>query len=581
MGDNPDAGKGLNRRPTAEPASLQLLLDSFVAITSEHGAAAILERAVDLARLLTSARYGAAVALRDGKIAEFVHAGLTHAQFDAMPHLPLGKGMLGAVLEQKTPTRLVVLQDDPRSVGFPLGHVPMTAFLGVPILQEGGVVGALYLTKSPGQGLFDQQDELFMISLANQAAVALETAHLIERINEKTAAVQLLQYVAIAANEADAVESAMQITLDRVCAYTGWPVGHVYMVEPGKAHLVPTPLWHLEDPERYELFRSVTQAMTLGMGEGLPGRVAEAAKPAWVMDVKNDPNFPRAKAAIDLGVTAGFAFPVLVGPEVVAVLEFFSPEAVAPDGVLLGMMANIGTQLGRVVERKRVEAEMKRVDELKSEFIANAAHELRTPLTSLLGFADLVAARQGELEQPVFDQVMDGLARQAERIRALIENLLDLSQIQQGRLVVRLLPTSLADAVRRALEGTPPPDGRTVDLQLDDDVRALADLPRLDQVLVNLLTNAYRYGGQSISVQVSASPGGCSLSVRDDGQGVPEDVVARIFEPFARGWNTAGTQGSGLGLAICRRLVEAFGGSITYEPAEPQGARFLVSLQRA
>src|SRR4029077_11634091 len=116
---------------------------------------------------------------------------------------------------------------------------------------------------------------------------------------------------AIAATEADGVESHMQIALDRVCAYTGWPVGHVYTVAAGKAHLIPTALWHLDDPERYEVFQTVSQSMILAVGEGLPGRVAEAAKPAWVMDVKHDTNFPRAKAAMDLGVTAGFAFPVL------------------------------------------------------------------------------------------------------------------------------------------------------------------------------------------------------------------------------------------------------------------------------
>src|SRR5439155_10207589 len=105
MGDSPDVGPATGHEGTT---SLQLLLDSFVAITSELNAAAILERAVDLARLLTSARYGAAVALDNGEIAEFVHAGLTNAQFNAMPHLPLGKGMLGAVLQQKTPIRLDV-----------------------------------------------------------------------------------------------------------------------------------------------------------------------------------------------------------------------------------------------------------------------------------------------------------------------------------------------------------------------------------------------------------------------------------------------------------------------------------------
>jgi signal transduction histidine kinase len=566
---------------SAGAASLQLLLDSFVAITSEISPAAILERAVDLARLITSARYGAAVALENGEIAEFVHAGLTNAQFQAMPHLPVGRGMLGAVLEQKSPIRLDILQSDTRSVGFPLGHVPMAAFLGVPILQEANVIGGLYLTKSPGQGLFSQQDELFMLSLANQVAVALGTANLIRRLNEKTAIVQLLQDVAVAANEAQELDEALQVTIDRVCAYTGWPVGHVYMLDPESNVLVPSTLWHLDDRERYEHFRSVTESMPLDIGAGLPGRVAADGIPAWVTDVTGDPNFPRARAATDLGVAAGFAFPVLVGTEIAAVLEFFSPNAVVPDEALLDVMANIGTQLGRVVERMRIAEEMRRVDSLKSEFIANAAHELRTPLTSLLGFADLVANREGDLERSVLEQVMDGLGRQADRIRALIENLLDLSQIQQGRLTVRLLPTVLADALRRGLEAAPPPEGRTVTLNLEDDARGLADFQRLDQVIVNLLTNAYRYGGPTIGIDVTSSADSCILVVHDDGQGVPEELVAHMFEPFTRGWNTSGSPGSGLGLAICSRLVDAFGGSIRYEPADPHGARFVVTLKRA
>jgi len=178
-------------------------------------------------------------------------------------------------------------------------------------------------------------------------------------------------------------------------------------------------------------------------------------------------------------------------------------------------------------------------------------------------------------------QVMDGLGRQADRIRGLIENLLDLSQIQQGRLTVRLLPTALGDAVRRALDAAPPPEGRSVTVELDDDAKGVADLQRLDQIIVNLLTNAYRYGGPSIKIEATAAAQSCSLVIFDDGEGVPDEVRTRIFEPFARGWNTSGAPGSGLGLAICRRLVEAFGGSIDYEPAEPHGARFIVSLKRA
>ncbi|MEO5656508.1 MAG: EAL domain-containing protein, partial [Nitrospiria bacterium] len=113
--------------------------------------------------------------------------------------------------------------------------------------------------------------------------------------------------------------------------------------------------WHLDTPEQFESFRRVTEALSLEPGKGLPGRVLASRQPAWVRDVTVDDNFPRANPARVCGIRAGFAFPVWVGKEVVAVLEFFSTEISDPDPAFLTVMANIGTQLGRVVERKRTE----------------------------------------------------------------------------------------------------------------------------------------------------------------------------------------------------------------------------------
>src|SRR5207249_4825119 len=101
---------------------------------------------------------------------------------------------------------------------------------------------------------------------------------------------------------------------------------------------------------RFELFRSVTQATPLAPGSSLPGRVFESGKPVWIPDVSRDPNFLRKQNVGDLGVRAAFAFPVVIGTEVVAVLEFFSDRAIDPDQQLLEVMGLIGTQLGRVVE---------------------------------------------------------------------------------------------------------------------------------------------------------------------------------------------------------------------------------------
>ena len=186
--------------------SLQLLLDSFVAVASERDAETILEQAVDLARLQSRARYGAGALLDDDGIGTFVYRGLTSAQVDALPNFPEGLGMLGAVLQEKAPIRRDRLQDDERSVGFPLEHVPMAAFLGVPIMFETELLGGLYLTKAPGEGGFAEQDELFLSALANQVGLALEASRLLrekQEVNEQLEAVNRLksEFVSMTSHE--------------------------------------------------------------------------------------------------------------------------------------------------------------------------------------------------------------------------------------------------------------------------------------------------------------------------------------------------------------------------------------------
>jgi PAS domain S-box-containing protein len=207
------------------------------------------------------------------------------------------------------------------------------------------------------------------------AAALSERQQTEARLQRQSTFVHLLQRVAIAANEALTVEDTMRTCLYQVCAHTGWPVGHVYVATAdGTGTLVPSTIWSLKDPERFETFRQVTERTLLPLGAGLPGRVFASGKPAWISDVTKDPNFPRMRAAEDIGVRAGFAFPVPVGKEVVAVLEFFAPEAAEPDEALLEVMAHIGTQLGRVVERMRAQ-EALRASELKFRSVVESASD--------------------------------------------------------------------------------------------------------------------------------------------------------------------------------------------------------------
>lgn len=196
----------------------------------------------------------------------------------------------------------------------------------------------------------------------NQRGIS-ELAVAKRELHRKATFVELLQVVAVAANEATSVEAALQLTLDRVCEHTGWPVGHVYSSSSAtKTELISSKIWHLENAAEFETFRQVTERTPLAIGAGLPGRVAESGKPAWIPDINRDTNFPRRKIALDLGLKGAFGFPVLAQGEVVAVLEFFSSNIEEPDSELLTVMSNVGAQLGQVVERKRAEEALREAE---------------------------------------------------------------------------------------------------------------------------------------------------------------------------------------------------------------------------
>jgi PAS domain S-box-containing protein len=169
---------------------------------------------------------------------------------------------------------------------------------------------------------------------------------------------QLLHRVAEVATETDSLEEALQLVVDLICGLTGWPVGHAYVpsTEKGKM-LEPTPIWHLGELETYSVFREATEKTRFNIGEGLPGRILESGEPAWIADVQTEPGFSRNRDVTNLGVRGAFGFPVKVLNEVVAVLEFFANQEMSPDDNLLGIMRNVGIQLGRVFERKRAERE--------------------------------------------------------------------------------------------------------------------------------------------------------------------------------------------------------------------------------
>ncbi len=240
----------------------------------------------------------------------------------------------------------------------------------------------------------------------------------------------------------------------------------------------------------------------------------------------------------------------------------------------------LASENARLLARERETVERLRdLDKLKSEFVASASHELRTPLTTLSGFAITLSERRADMTDADVQSALDAMGRQGERTRALIENLLDLSRLEARADPLSLKPVKIGSAARAALEAAPPPPEVDVSVEVDEDVTALADPEGLEQVLANLLTNAYRYGGHLVRIVCSAGDD-VTIAVEDDGVGVLASDVAILFEPFSRGTNVNGSAGSGLGLTISARLVQAFGGTLVYEPLADGGSSFKMSLPR-
>ncbi|MBG0827241.1 PAS domain S-box protein [Planomonospora sp. ID67723] len=175
--------------------------------------------------------------------------------------------------------------------------------------------------------------------------------------DREAALVALLDSVTVVANTTEGLESAARAMMSAVCELTGWPLSHLCVPDGSGGGFVSSGVW-VGAEEEFPVLREVTSRARFRPGVGIVGRVAVTGEPVWSLDVTRDPLFVRAQEGFDLGVGAAFAFPVMVAGKVAAVLEFFSHEVTPPDAPLMRVMANLGHQLGRVVERQQAQRAM-------------------------------------------------------------------------------------------------------------------------------------------------------------------------------------------------------------------------------
>jgi len=415
----------------------------------------------------------------------------------------------------------------------------------------------------------------------------------IERQNELLA---ILQKIAAAANLSNSVDEAFGRCIDQICAFTGWPIGHVYQVERRRGEiLVSSDIWHLDDPTRFQTFKEVSDRITFTAGIGMPGRVMECGAPVWIRDLSVDPNFPRGKLAENHGVKAGFAFPVLVGKKVVAVLEFFAEEVQAPDEALLGIMRSVGVQLGRVVERDTATAKLRRATEQaelanrsKSEFLANMSHELRTPLNAIIGFSDLLQTPGAAgIDPKNRKRYVGDIAASGRHLLSLINDLLDLSKIEADEFALHEETFDLASEIENCLSIVAE-RARQEDVALTSacelGLPALyADLRSCKQILLNLVSNAIKFTetGGGITVSARKEPdGGIAIAVADTGIGMDVSEIRVALQPFRQidSGLARRHEGTGLGLPLVKALTALHGARFEIESEPGKGTTATVQF---
>ena len=303
----------------------------------------------------------------------------------------------------------------------------------------------------------------------------------------------------------------------------------------------------------------------------------------------------RFPASAGLGADCGFAslaaVPLLVDDAPVGVLMFHFVAPVSFDPEYRAVLVAVAHHSAQAIDRARLfeSAQQARIDaeaanRSKDDFLSIISHELRTPLTAVLGWASML--RKGSLEPPRMARAIDAICNNATRQAQLIDELLDVSRLVGGRAVFELREIDLRDTLRGVVEAIMPlsdAKGIEVCLGAHPTVPVTADPRRLEQVFLNLLTNAVKFTPPGGRVTIDATICGAEVQIRvtDNGSGIEPEFLPFVFERFRQGTDrdARAEGGLGLGLFIARQLVEGQGGTIRAEsPGSGQGATFIVTL---
>jgi GAF domain-containing protein/anti-sigma regulatory factor (Ser/Thr protein kinase) len=470
-------------------------------------------------------------------------------------------------------------------------------FLAVPLRQQDELIGSLNARRIEVRPFTPAQIKL-LETFADQAVIAIENVRLFKELKERTrelvrsvSELKALGEVGQAVSSTLDLQTVLSTIVGRAVQLSGTDCGIIYEYDE------PTQEFHLR--ASYQMEQELVdayQATPLHLGEGATGRAAETRAPTQIDDLRREQEFAtRGLRPIlsRLGYRSLLAVPLLFEQKIMGALTIYRRQTGSFVPEVVNLLQTFATQSVLAIQNARLFREiedkgrqLEAANRHKSEFLANVSHELRTPLNAIIGFSEVLGERMfGELNEKQAEYT-DDILSSGRHLLSLINDILDLSKIEAGRMELEVTTFHLPDAIENALlliRERASRHGIKLDRSIDDRVGDYTgDERKVKQVLVNLLSNAVKFtpeGGQ-IKVEASLGDSAMIISVTDTGIGIAKEDQDAIFEEFRQvGGNYAQKrEGTGLGLSLTRKFVELHGGKIWVESELGKGSTFTFTL---
>jgi signal transduction histidine kinase/putative methionine-R-sulfoxide reductase with GAF domain len=503
-------------------------------------------------------------------------------------------GAARAALERRT----IHIHDAESDPEYSYGVVQVESLrtvLAIPMLRADELLGVIFIYRREVRPFTDNQIAL-LETFADQAVIAIENARLLTELQARTTQLtrsvgelKALGEVGQAVSSTLDLETVLSTIVSRATQLAGMDGGSIWEYDEAREQFYLHATGRLPD-ELVEVLR----ATPIRKGEGALGRLALTGEPVEIRDIVDEGSYQSRvrEILIRCGYRSVLAVPLLREEHLLGALAVnrSSPGEFAPE--VIDLLKTFATQSALAIQNARLfreieekSRELATASRHKSEFLANMSHELRTPLNAIIGFSEVLAERMfGEINDKQAEYLSD-ILESGRHLLSLINDILDLSKIEAGRMELEPTAFNLPDAIENTLtlvRERAHRRGITLVRTIDDRLGIVrADERKVKQVLLNLLSNALKFTpeGGRIDVRAEANSDGPEISVSDTGVGIAPEDQAAVFEEFRQvGAAAKKIEGTGLGLAISRKFIELHGGKIWVRSEMGAGSTFTFSL---